>query len=155
MPPAYTPHPGVEGDKPPRPDVKLGAILVMAGSLVSFIAVFLPWVSANGESQNGTGEFITSDFDFIENPGAAVIVFGVVTIGLGIALFFAGRVLAVAILAIVFASIALLVGLGMVGIASDTSDFVGGSLGVGAILQPIAPLVTLAGSIVATAKRRR
>ena len=74
---------------------------------------------------------------------------------IGTALFFAGRVLAVAIIGIVFAVIALFIGLAMVSIASDTADFGDGSIGFGAILQPIAPLVTLAGSIVATAKRRK
>ena len=141
--------------KPPRPDVKLGAILVIAGSLISFIGVFLPWATVGNESQNGTGFFVGSDFTIYDNPGAAVIFIALVTVGLGIALFFAGRVLAVAIIAIVAASIALLVGLGMIGITSDTADFGDGSIGIGAILQPIAPLLTLAGAIVATAKRRR
>ena len=43
----------------------------------------------------------------------------------------------------------------MVSIAADTANFGDGSVGFGAILQPIAPLVTLAGSIVATAKRSK
>jgi len=143
------------GAKPPRPAVKLGAILVIVGSLISFIGVFLPWVSLDGESQNGTGFFIGSDFTIYDNPGAAVIFIALVTVGLGIALFFAGRVLAVAIIAIVAATLALLIGLGMIGITSDTADFGDGSIGFGAILQPIAPLITLAGAIVATSKRRR
>ena len=117
--------------------------------------MFLPWLSDGGESQNGTGVFLGSDFTIYDNPGAAVIFFGVVTAGLGIALYFAGRVLAVAIIAIVAASIALLIGIGMVGIANDTAEFGDGSLGFGAILQPIAPLITLAGAIVATSKRRK
>jgi hypothetical protein len=50
---------------------------------------------------------------------------------------------------------ALFVGIAMVSIAADTANFGDGSVGFGAILQPIAPLVTLAGSIVATAKRRK
>jgi hypothetical protein len=135
--------------------VKLGAILTLVGSLISIVGVFLPWVSEGGDSQNGTGVFLSSDFTIYENPGAAVIFFAVVTGGLAIALFFAGRVLAVAIIAIVMAAIALLIGIGMIGIASDTADFGDGSVGFGVILQPIAPLITLAGAIVATSKRRR
>lgn len=154
-PPPYAGAPGMTAAKPPRPDVKLGAILTMVGSLISIIGVYLPWLSDSGESQNGTGVFLGSDFTLYDNPGAAVIFFAVVTAGLGIALFFAGRVLAVAIIAIVVAAIALLIGIGMLGIASDTADFGGGSVGFGAVLQPIAPLITLAGAIVATAKRRR
>lgn len=141
--------------KPPRPEVQLGALLTIAGSIISIVGVFLPWLTEGGESQNGTGVFLGSDFTIYDNPGAAVIFFAVVTGGLGLALFFAGRVLAVAIVAIVMATIALLIGIGMLGIAGDTADFGGGSLGFGAILQPIAPLVTLAGAIFATSKRRR
>lgn len=154
-PPAYGGPAGGPAPKPPRPDVQLGAILVIVGSLISIIAVFLPWVSGGGESQNGTGVFLGSDFTLYDNPGAGVIVFAVITGGLGIALFFAGRVLAVAIIAIVAAAIAFFVGIGMVSIASDTADFGDGSLAFGAVLQPIAPLITLAGAIVATSKRRR
>ncbi len=154
-PPVYAGAPGITVAKPPRPDVKLGAILTIVGSVISIIGVFLPWLSDGGESQDGTGIFLGSDFTIYDNPGSAVIFFAVVTAGLGIALFFAGRVLAVAIIAIVMAAIALLIGIGMIGIANDTADFGGGSLGFGAILQPIAPLITLAGAIVATSKRRR
>ncbi len=154
MPPAYAGMPGSVA-KPPRPDVKLGAILTIVGSVISIIGVFLPWVSDGGESQNGTGVFLASDFTLYDNPGAGVIFFAVVTAALGIALFFAGRVLAVAIIAIVVAVIALFVGIAMVAIASDTASFGDGSVGFGAILQPIAPLITLAGSIAATSKRRR
>jgi hypothetical protein len=141
--------------KPPRPEVRLAAILAMVGSLISIIAVYLPWVSGGEESQNGTGVFLTSDFTIIDNPGILVIILAVITAGLGIALFFAGRVLAVAIITIVVAVIAVLTGIGMVATASGTSDLTGGSVGFGAILQPIAPLITLAGGIIATAKRRR
>lgn len=142
-------------EKPPRPAVQLAGILAIVGSLISIIGVFLPWVSSNGDSQNGTGIFLTSDFTLIDNPGSAVILFAVITGGLGIALFFAGRVLAVAICAIVFATIALLIGIGMIAMASDTADFGDASVGIGAVLQPIAPLITLAGAIIATSKRRR
>lgn len=153
--PGYAGQPAMTSAKPPRPDVKLAAILTMVGSLIAIIAVYLPWVSGGEENQNGTGVFLTSDFTIIDNPGIAVVFFAVITAGLGIALFFAGRVLAVAIITIVAAVIALLIGIGMVAMASDTSDFSGGSVGFGAILQPIAPLITLAGGIIATAKRRR
>jgi hypothetical protein len=127
----------------------------MVGSLISIIGMFLPWISSGGDSQTGTGIFLDSGFTIYEDPGAGVIVFAVITRGLGVALFFAGRILAVAISAIVVAVIAIFVGIAMVSIAADTANFGDGSVGFGAILQPIAPLVTLAGSIVATAKRRK
>jgi hypothetical protein len=150
--------------KPPRPDVKLGAILTLVGSLITIIGVFLPWTSGDGTSYNGLATFIDDSFTAFETPGAVSIFLGVVTIGFGIALFFAGRVLAVAILAIVFAAFTLLWGLAVIGITTDAvavgdslfdADEASGTAGFGAILQPISALITLAGAIVCTAKRRR
>lgn len=154
-PSQYVVHPGMPGQQPPRPDVKIGALLVIVGSLITIIGVFLPWVTIAGENRNGMSAWRGNDFVFYDGSGIVAIAFAIITAGLGLALFFAGRVLAVAIIAIVVASLALLVGLGMIAIAADGADFGGGSIGFGAILQPIAPMLTLAGSIVATAKRRR
>ncbi len=125
----------------------------MAGAVIMIIGIYLPWLDEGGETRNGMDLFFTTDGDILDGPGQAVLVFAVILLGLGIALFFAGRVLAVAIIAIVMAAIAELVGLGMVGIANE--DVLGGDLGIGVILQAIAPLGALAGSIAATAKRRR
>lgn len=142
--------------KPPRPDVRPAAALIVAGAISSAIAVFLPWLTAEGETQTGTGVFLNKDFELYDSPGSGVLFFAAALLGLGIALFFAGRVLAVAIIAIVVASIALFVGLAMVGIVSDTKDLVGtGSLGIGVILLTPAAGLSLAGSIWATSKRRR
>lgn len=145
--------------KAPRPDVKIGAILIIVGSLLSILGVFLPWATGNGEAVNGFDDFVFSQEDglyFAESPGTVAIVFAVVMAGLGVTLFFAGRVLAVAIIAIVGAVIAVFVGLAMIGIAAGLSeDVAGADLGIGAIMQPITPLLSLAGAIVATSKRRR
>ena len=145
--------------KGPRPDVKLGGILVAVGALITILGVFLPWASGNGASVNGMDDFIfTSDGElyFAESPGTVPIVFAVIMLALGVTLIFAGRVLAVAIIAIVGSVIAFFIGLAMIGIASGlTDDVTEASLGIGSILQPIAPLVSLAGAIVATSKRRK
>lgn len=125
----------------------------MAGAVLIIIGVFLPWLDNGGETRNGTDVFITSDLTVVESPGTLMIIIAVIVGGLGIALFFAGRVLAVAIVAIVMSAIAVLMGLAMIGIMNDVAF--GGDTGIGAILQPIAPLASLAGSIVVTAKRRR
>ncbi len=144
--------------------MKLGAILTIAGSLIAMIGVFLPWATGGGNSYNGLATFIDDEFTSFETPGAVSIFLGLVTIGFGIALFFAGRVLAVAILAIVFASFTLLWGLAVIGITADAvavgdslfnADEASGDPGFGAILQPISALITLAGAIVCTSKRRR
>lgn len=155
-PPPYGGPVGAPAGSPPRPDVKLGAILTLVGSIVTIIAVFLPWVSGGGDTLNGFDTYVSADdFTLYEDPGTAVIFFAVITAGFGIALYFAGRVLAVAILAIIGAAISLFVGIFIVSIASDTADLSDSSLGFGAVLVPIAPLITLAGAIIATSKRRK
>lgn len=138
------------------------AILVVAGALLAGIAVYLPWMTGGGETFNGTDTFVTgrsfADLEIIEAPGDAMLLFAAVLLGLGIALYFAGRVLAVAILAIVGAAVTVLLGIGMLTIVNDSRDFIGTdtvSLGIGAVLQPIGPTISLAGSIWATATRRR
>jgi hypothetical protein len=135
---------------------------VVAGALVAGIGVYLPWMSGGGETFNGTDTFVTgrsfADLELIEAPGDAMLFFAAVLVGLGIALYFAGRVLAVAILAIVGAAITVLLGIGMVTIVNDSRDFIGADTvgyDIGVVLQPIGPAVSLAGSIWATATRRR
>lgn len=137
-----------------------GALLVLVGAALSFVGAFLPWLSAGGVTGDGFDDYFFGDtereLEIVESPGTAVIVGAVVAFGLGLTLLVAGRVLAVAILAIVVAVIGVIMGFAMVGIVSDTRDWVGdGTLGVGLILQPIGPLVVLGGAIAATAKRRR
>jgi hypothetical protein len=134
----------------------------MAGALVAGVAVFLPWLSGGGETFDGTDTFVTgrsfADLEIVEAPGYAMLFFAAALIGLGIALYVAGRVLAVAILAIVGSAFALLMGIGMIAVVDESRDLIGTgtvSFGIGVILQPIGPTLSLAGSIWATSKRRR
>jgi hypothetical protein len=136
--------------------VRGAAILLIVGALVSAGAVHLPWLSVDGETQTGTGVFVTIDFELYDRPGDSVLVIAAALLGLGIALFFAGRVLAVAVIAIVFAAIGLIVAIAMIGIVDDTRELVGrGSLGVGVIALVPGAALALGGSIWATVKRRR
>jgi hypothetical protein len=77
--------------------------------------------------------------------------------GLGLALLLAGRVLPVAIVAIVFSGIALLIVGGSWVIMNEVKDDSGGgvSFGVGLPIGIAGTVLALAGSIMATAKRRR
>lgn len=138
--------------------MKVGSVLVIIGALVAILGTFLPW--ANLGDETGTG------FDFyrfrdnsnlveFDTPGAVVLFFAGGLVGLGIALFFAGRVLAVAIIAIIASAIGALVGLVMIGLMGAVTNDVGGSIGYGVVLTILGPLVALAGAITATAKRRR
>jgi hypothetical protein len=128
--------------------------LLIIGSLLVLVGVYLPWVSEGGDSISGMDNFLMSDFTIMESPGVVALIGGVIGLGFGIALLAAGRVLVVAILAVVFSAIGVLLGIGLVAIAADSADTVGADISIGAILQPIGPIVALAGSIVALAKRR-
>lgn len=126
----------------------------MVGGALAFVGAFLPWMTADGESLTGFDDFVTSDLTLVESPGLASVLGGIIGIAFGIALVAAGRIVALCILGIVAAGVGLLVGIGLLVIAGDVASWTGGSIGVGAILQPVGPAVALAGAIVATAKRR-
>ncbi len=145
----------VEG---PKPRVKVGGILIVAGAVLSIICCFLPWVTEGDRSINGFDDFILltdNDVSLIESPATFMIVVALIVGGLGVALLAAGRVLAVAIIAIVGAAIFEILGLAMIGFSAGHTDLNGGDVGVGAIMQAVVPLVSLAGAIVATATRRK
>lgn len=136
--------------------MRAAGVLIVVGAVVSVVAVFLPWLSTDGDTQTGTGVFVTTDFELYDSPGSGVLLFAAMLVGLGIALYFAGRVLALAIIAIVVAAIASLVAIAMISIVSDTKDLIGeGSLGAGVLLLVPAAGLSLAGAIWATSKRRR
>lgn len=121
---------------------------------MALVGALLPWVMISGESLTGFDDFLTSEGTLLEAPGIAPVVGGLIAVALGIALVAAGRVLAVAIVGIVFSTIGLLVGLGFLVIAADVASWTSGSIAIGSILQPVGPALALTGSIVATAKRR-
>lgn len=156
-PAAYDLGPAV---KPPRPNVQVGAILTMVGGVLLAVGALLPWLKVTGETGNGLDDYIFENADGIreraESPGSAWIFFGLVLLGFGIALFFAGRVLAVAILAIVVAGLSLIMVFFGLGAANDTKDFLGeGSVQFGIFVGFVGAGLAIAGSVASTAKRRR
>lgn len=145
---------GVPVPSAPRPKVTVGAVLLIVGSAVALIGAFLPWLTASGDTLNGFNTYLTSDLQELESPGIATLFGALIGLGLGIALLAAGRVLAVAIIAIVFAALGVLVGGVLWAIVADSLQGQFGSVGIGLILQPIGPLIALVGAIIATATRR-
>ena len=132
--------------------------MVVVGALVAILGTFLPWANLGDETGTGFDFYRFRDnFDVIEvdAPGVIVLFIAGGLMGLGIALFFAGRLLAVAIIAIIVSAIGALVGLVMIALMGLVTDDVGGSVGYGVILTMLGPIIALAGSITATAKRRR
>jgi hypothetical protein len=143
--------------KPPRPKVPIGGWLLLGGAIVMIVGCVLSWVSIDGESFNGFGHWIQlreTDNTFYEydTPAGTFVVFAVILGGFGIALLAAGRVLAVAILAIIVGVIASITALAVLAVVQDSESV---DLGPGLPVILLGALATLAGAIVATSKRRR
>lgn len=146
---------GVPVPRGPRPKVTVGGVLLIVGSALALIGAFLPWLTGSGTSLNGFDTYIVSfDSEPLESPGIISVFGGLIGLGFGIALVAAGRVLAVAILGIVFAALGIIVGLALWAIVADSFQGQFASVGIGLILQPIGPVLALVGSIIATATRR-
>ncbi len=140
----------------PRPQVRVAAALLIGGAVAHIVAVFLPWFRYRGATLNGRDDFLSTDLKVLHSPGNFWLFFGAVLLGLGLTLFFAGRQLAVAIIAVVMAALASFFSLIGIGAANDMKTFAGGgTTGIGPTLGILAALVALAGAITALAKRRR
>lgn len=129
---------------------------MILGGLIAIVGSFLPWATRGSGSINGFDEWIWIDgFELysIDSPANLALVGALLMIGLGIALFVAGRVLAVAIIGIVAGVLGIGGGLVLFAIPAAIVDLDDGSVAIGAILQPIAPIVSLVGAIMVLAKR--
>lgn len=154
---------GEVATKPPRPQVRVGALLMIIGAVGTIICSFLPWMKAEGKTLNGSDDYFTvqdGTLKILQDPGARWIAFSVVVLGLGIALYLAGRVLAVAIIGIVVSAVAAILVIGSLGIVSDYKDLLAkdgtdASLQFGVYLGVVMMLMSLGGAIAATSKRRR
>ncbi len=140
----------------PRPQVKTGAGLLMAGAVLHIVAVFLPWYEGAGITLRGMDDYITDKGESLPAPGKVWIVVGAILLGLGVASYFFGRQLAVAIIAVIVAAGGVFTSLLGVGAAKATRDRLGdGDAALGAYIGIVSILVALAGSIQILAKRRR
>jgi Na+/melibiose symporter-like transporter len=124
----------------------------------------MPWYKGDGYTLSGMDTFVRDlGNDTFEKPGAVWIGMGVILAGLGIAAFFAGRQIALAIVTLVMTVLALFISFLGVGVVADQKKFDelftgsgnGGSAGIGVVLGIVATLVAIAGAIVVLAKRRR
>ncbi len=145
---------------PPRPRVLVGASLLLVGSIVAIVGCHLPWLRINldrgTESVNAFTELLRND----EPAGSALVLFAIVTGAMGITQLAARRVLSVAVIAVVFASMNALFAIVAI---SDIGDFkrlfaVAGrdtSWSVGPFVVVIGMLAALGGAIGTLSKRRR
>jgi len=152
--------------KPPRPAVPVGAWLLIVGGVAMAVATFLNWYTFEstfvGDSTDINGYDDTFDpetFETVTNTGAAFMMFAIVSAGFGIAQLFAKRVLSVAIIAVVFASVALIVWLGEWALTSERKDSLLAdmtlTIGPGLWVLLVGAVASLAGAIATLAKRRR
>jgi len=148
-------------ERPPRPKSPTGSLLLIGGAALYIGSAYMPWYTGNGSTLTGMDNF-AKDFgaDTFESPGAAWVVLGVIVGGLGIAAFFAGRQLALAIVTLVMTALALFVSFIGVAVVDDQKQYdelfsEAGTTGIGPVLGIVAMLAALAGAIVLLAKRRR
>ncbi|MGB8860818.1 MAG: hypothetical protein WCC60_16280 [Ilumatobacteraceae bacterium] len=153
-PQGYAPM-GAMAQKPPRPAVAVGSGLLILGGIMLIAGSFLNWFSLFGEKYTG---FSGSGGDTKDGP--VFVFFGVLALGFGISQLLARKVLAVGILAIVFAAFAVLAALADLSDVSDAMDLAESidataSQGPGLWVILIGSLLALAGGIATVAKRRR
>lgn len=146
--------------KPPRPVVFWGSLLLIVGGLVMIIGSALNWYSINGVDLNGFKDTIDPDTgELTTNTGGVFVMFGIASIGFGVAQLAARRVLSVAIIAVVICSTTALMALAELGMTSDRRDYVEPfnpfSMGVGIYVVIVGSLVALAGAIATLSRRRR
>ena len=157
MPPGA--YPGIV-ERPPRPKSPTGSLLLIGGAALYIAAAYMPWYKGDGYTLTGMDDFAKDlGADTFESPGKAWVVFGVIVGGLGIAAFFAGRQIALAIVTLVMAALATLVSFIGVGVVNDQKQFdelftEAGTTGIGPVLGIVGMLAALAGAIVMLAKRR-
>jgi hypothetical protein len=123
---------------------------MIAGAVVIVIGSFLTWFTIGDTDVNGFSDLGGQDRD-----GPAFVGFAVILAAFGITTLAARRLLPIAILAVVFASFALIFALADYGDVSDLEDLGLAEAGPGLPVVVVGALIALAGGIVALARRRR
>jgi hypothetical protein len=123
---------------------------MIGGAVLMVIGSFLTWFSIGGEDITGFTELAGEERD-----GPAFVGFAVILVAFGITTLAARRLLPIAILAVVFASFALIFALVDYGDISDFEEAGIVEAGPGVPIVIVGSLIALAGGIVALAKRRR
>src|SRR4051812_7582590 len=83
----------------PRPEAKVGAVLLMAGGALQILGALLPWYEGGGVTANGFDEFATREGNLLQSPGRVWVVVGLVLFALGLVTYIRRRILGVAIAA--------------------------------------------------------
>lgn len=174
--PGYPPGYGYPAPKRPRPKAIVGGALLVAAAVLVVIGTVLPWVTAGGNSVNGFDHYVCTSSSFagdicyaseeapsawegesadvtLSSPGIFGILGALTLLGFGLPLLIAGRILPVAILGLIAASIGVLASLVFVIIVARAADDMGASLGIGIWVQALGPIVGVIGGIIALVQR--
>lgn len=138
--------------KPPRPRVLTGSVLLLVGSVLLVAGSFMNWVKVDGSTLSGFGlELSFNGFgtDGDTKDGPVFVFFAVVLAAFGLTMLIARKVLAVAILSVVFGLLAVAAAAADLADVSDYIDTLKG-LGITGKVGPGLPVV-LVGALVATA----
>lgn len=144
---------------PPRPRVLPAVTLMLVGSALSLLGAFLPWWDDGvGFSRTGTDVLFGrsgNGYRQINGPGHVMIGLAAVTAAVGILMLVIGRVLSGAIVAVIAAGVAFFYSLACLSIVQDTRAVVGGgSIAAGVPIAIVGAAATLAGAVLAAARRR-
>lgn len=151
---------GFVAAKPPRPQVRIGSIVLIVGSVLVVVASHLPWVRLGGFGGTSSINAFTNLQDGEAEAGYALVMFGFITGGLGVAQLAARRVLPCAIIAVSVAAFNVLgaaVSISDVGRFKRALDSLGvtTSWSIGPYVLVVGAVMALGGAIATLAKRRR
>lgn len=133
----------------------VGGLLLLGGAVLVVVGSFLTWFSFGDIDVNGFTEFGNRAADEETRDGPVFVTLAVILAGFGITTLAAKRLLPIAILAVIFASLSVIAGLVDYADIQDAQDVFGVEPGPGLPVILLGSLVALAGGIVTLATRRR
>jgi len=142
----------------PRPEAKVGAVMLMVAGALQILGALLPWYQGAGVTANGFDEFPTPEGNVLQSPGRVWVAIGLVLFGLGLVTYIRRRIVAVGVTALVVATIGLFTSLLGVGAARNMRDLTYGGQGgpaTGAFVGIISIVVAIAGAVQVLSRRRR
>ncbi len=124
----------------------VGAVLIVVGTV-------LPWMKSGNFSANAWDVVVDVEDD--SSRGGGYTFFAVVLAGFGITTVAARRLLPVAILAVIFAALVVIVSIGDLSDLYDLNDLLGIEIGIGPWVTLLGSAAALGGSIWTLSVRRK
>lgn len=142
-----------------RPRVRAASVLVLVGATMVLAGAVLPWLEDRTYRLTGTRTFWgrqNNGWREVAAPGRFMIVLAVVVGIVGLVLLLMNRVVAVAVLGVIMSTISFFFNLACLSVVNDTQEKLqAGNIGPGVPIAIVGAATALAGSILATARRRR